>query len=85
MIEQEIPSKKGGALIDALKKEPQKAKGTTETATEVNIRTIIITHLEKQKLIRSKTKLVDDMVILGYEREVVEKQQIGRASCRERV
>lgn len=78
-IEQEIPSHKGGALIDALKKGPQKAKGKgkkvpTETITEVNIRTIIITHLEKQKLIRSKTKLVDDLVILGYEREVVEKQ-----------
>ena len=40
----------------------------------MNIRTIIITHLEKQKLIRSKTKLVDDLVILGYEREVVENQ-----------
>ncbi len=79
VIEQEMPSKKGGALIDALKKEPQKTMGNgknvpTETITEVNIRTIIITHLEKQKLIRSKTKLVDDMVILGYEREVVEKQ-----------
>jgi len=79
VIEQEIPSQKGGALIDALKKEPQKKKGKgkkvpTETITEVNIRTIIITHLEKQKLIRSKTKLVDDLVILGYEREVVENQ-----------
>jgi hypothetical protein len=79
VIEQEIPSEKGGALIDALKKEPQKTKGKgkdipTETIAEVNIRTIIITHLEKQKLIRSKTKLVDDLVILGYEREIVEKQ-----------
>jgi len=71
VIEQEIPSHKGGALIDALKKEPQKTK---ETIAEVNIRTIIITHLEKQKLIQSKTKLVDDLVILGYERAVVEKQ-----------
>ncbi|MBA7584604.1 hypothetical protein ES708_26561 [subsurface metagenome] len=79
VIEQEMPSQKGGSLIDALKKEPQKTKGKgkyipTETITEVNIRTIIITHLEKQKLIRSKTKLVDDLVILGYEREVVENQ-----------
>jgi len=79
VIEQEIPSQKGEALIDALKKDPQKTKREgkkvpTETITEVNIRTIIITHLEKQKLIRSKTKLVDDLVILGYEREVVEKQ-----------
>jgi hypothetical protein len=79
VIEQETPSQKGGALIDALKKEPQKTKGKgkdvpTETITEVNIRTIIITHLEKHKLIQSKTKLIDDLVILGYEREVVEKQ-----------
>jgi len=79
VIEQEMPSQKGGALIDALKKESQETKGKgknvpTETITEVNIRTIIITHLEKQKLIRSKTKLVDDLVILGYEREVVEQQ-----------
>lgn len=79
VIEQEMPSKKGGALIDALKKEPQKTKGKgkkipTETIAEVNIRTIITTHLEKQKLIQSKTKLVDDLVILGYERAVVEKQ-----------
>lgn len=79
VIEQEIPSQKGGALIDALKKEPQKTKGKgknapAETIAEVNIRTIIITHLEKQKLIQSKTKLVDDLVILGYEREIVEKQ-----------
>ena len=79
VIEQEMPSQKGGALINALKKETQKTKGKgkkipTETITEVNIRTIIITHLEKQKLIRSKTKLVDDLVILGYARDVVEKQ-----------
>jgi len=79
VIEQEMPSQKGGALIDALKKEPQKTKGKgkkiqAETIAEVNIRTIIITHLEKQKLIQSKTKLVDDLVILGYERAVVEKQ-----------
>ena len=79
VIEQEIPSEKGGALIDALKQDSQKNKGKgkkipTETISEVNIRTIIITHLEKQKLIRSKTKLIDDLVILGYERELVEKQ-----------
>ena len=79
VIEQELPSEKGGALIDALKKEPKKTKGKgkdipTETITEVNIRTIITTHLEKQTLIQSKTKLVDDLVILGYERAVVEKQ-----------
>jgi len=79
VIEQEMPSEKGGALIDALKKEPQKTKGKgknapTETIEEVNIRTIIVTHLEKQKLIQSKTKLVDDLVILGYERQIVEKQ-----------
>jgi len=79
VIEQEMPSEKGGALIDALKKEPQKTKGkgkkgSTETIAEVNIRTIIVTHLEKQKLIQSKTKLIDDLVILGYEREIVEKQ-----------
>ena len=79
VIEQEMPTKKGGALIDALKQDPRKikAKGkksVAESATEVNIKTIIITHLEKFKLILTKNKLIEDIVILGYDRNLVEQQ-----------
>jgi len=79
VIEQEIPTKKGEALIDALKKEGKKGTAnyntpSTETIAEINLKTIIITHLEKFKLITSKNKLIEDLVILGYGREVVEKQ-----------
>ncbi len=79
VIEQEIPTKKGEALIDALKKEGKKGTAinntpSTESIAEINLKTIIITHLEKFKLISSKNKLIEDLVILGYGREVVEKQ-----------
>ncbi len=79
VIEQEIAPQKGGALIDALKQEGKKVKAiestpSTETIAEINLKTIIITHLEKFKLITTKNKLVEDLVILGYDRDIVEKQ-----------
>ena len=79
VIEQEVPTHKGGALIDALKPDPNKGKdkvpkSVAGTAAEVNIKTIIITHLEKFKLVPTKTKLVEDLVILGYDRDIVEQQ-----------
>ncbi len=79
VIEQEVPSQKGEALIDALKHEGKKGTAinntpATETVAEINLKTIIITHLEKFKLIPNKNKLIEDLVILGYGRDVVEKQ-----------
>ncbi|MFW9946414.1 MAG: WD40 repeat domain-containing protein, partial [Candidatus Odinarchaeota archaeon] len=79
VIEQETEMAKGGALIDALTKENEKeiiaTKRTPQgTITEENLRTIIIHHLEKNKIVPSKTKLVDDIVILGYNKDLVEKQ-----------
>jgi len=79
VIEQEISPQKGGALIDALKQEGKKEKAinntpSAETVAEINLKTIIITHLEKFKLIPNKNKLIEDLAILGYGREVVEKQ-----------
>jgi hypothetical protein len=79
VIEQEVPTHKGGALIDALKPDPNKGKNkkpksVAGTAAELNIKTIIITHLEKFKLVATKSKLVEDLVILGYDRDVVEQQ-----------
>ena len=79
VIEQEIPSQKGGALIDALKQEGKKGKSikgtaSTETVAEINLKTIIITHLENFKLVPTKKKLIDDIGMLGYGRDVVERQ-----------
>ncbi|NVM18479.1 MAG: WD40 repeat domain-containing protein [Candidatus Lokiarchaeota archaeon] len=79
VIEQEVPTQKGGTLINALKMDVKKEKGDSKksvagTAAEVNIKTIIIAHLEKFKLVSTKTKLVEDLVILGYDKDVVEKQ-----------
>ncbi len=79
VIEQEIPTQKGGSLIDALKPLPnmekqEKPKSIAGTAAEVNIKTIIITHLEKFKLVPTKNKLIEDIVILGYDKDMVEQQ-----------
>ncbi len=79
VVEQEITPQKGEALIDALKKDGKKRKTkkstpSTETVAEINLKTIIITHLENFKLITTKNKLIEDIVILGYAREIVEKQ-----------
>ena len=79
VVEQEIPSQKGGALIDALKQEGKKGRvkestPSTETVAEINLKTIIITHLENFKLIPTKKKLIDDIGMLGYGRDTVEKQ-----------
>lgn len=79
VIEQEVPTQKGDALIDALKMDIKKEKedvkkSVSSTAAEVNIKTIIITHLEKFKLVPTKTKLIEDLVILGYDRDMVEQQ-----------
>jgi len=79
VVEQEIASQKGEALIDALKQDNKKEKPknstpSTETVAEINLKTIIVTHLENVKLVPTKTKLIEDIGMLGYGREVVEKQ-----------
>ncbi len=79
VVEQEIPTQKGGALIDALKHEGKKGRTikstpSTETIAEINLKTIIITHLENFKLVNTKQKLIDDIGMLGYGRDDVEKQ-----------
>ena len=79
VVEQEIPSQKGGALIDALKQDGKKRKTikstpSTESIAEINLKTIIITHLENFKLVPTKKKLIDDIGMLGYGRDTVEKQ-----------
>ena len=79
VVEQEIPTQKGGALIDALKQDGKKGDAikstpSTETIAEINLKTIIITHLENFKLVPTKKKLIDDIGMLGYGRDVVEKQ-----------
>jgi len=79
VIEQELPKQRGGMLIDALKPgsnkgKEQKPKSLAGAAAEGNIKTIIITQLEKIKLIPTKSKLIEDLVILGYDRNMVEEQ-----------
>jgi WD40 repeat protein len=79
VIEQELPKQRGGMLIDALKLDPDKGKvnppkSVAGAAAEVNIKTIIITQLEKFKLVPTKSKLIEDIVILGYDRNMVEEQ-----------
>ncbi|MFX0057572.1 MAG: hypothetical protein ACFE85_14955 [Candidatus Hodarchaeota archaeon] len=73
LVIEEVGQAKGASLIDALRKDTDE-KITVEkiSATEENLRTIITHHLEKNKLIPSKTKLVDDIVILGYDETTVE-------------
>ncbi|MBY9013429.1 MAG: WD40 repeat domain-containing protein [Candidatus Lokiarchaeota archaeon] len=79
VIEQEVPKQRGGMLIDALKpdsviRKQEKPKSVAGAAAEGNIKTIIITQLEKIKLIPTKSKLIEDLVILGYDRNMVEEQ-----------
>ncbi|MFX0032865.1 MAG: FG-GAP repeat domain-containing protein [Candidatus Hodarchaeota archaeon] len=79
VIEKEVEKPKGEALIDALTKEPeietvQNKRAPQGTITEENLRTIIIHHLEKNRIIASKTKFIEDIVILGYDKDLVESQ-----------
>jgi len=63
---------RGAPLIDALHKESGEIVVEEKSVTEENLRYIIIHHLEKQKIIGSKTKLIDDIVLLGYNKNTVE-------------
>jgi hypothetical protein len=78
VIEQEIPQTRGSALIDALRKDViqpdsnQKAAPTLSVAEE-NLKTIIIHYIEKNKIVSSKNQVINDIVLLGYNQDVVEK------------
>jgi hypothetical protein len=72
LVIEEVGKAKGASLIDALKKDTQEAPTEEKSITEENLRTIIIHYLEKNKLIPSKTKLIEDIVILGYTEKMVE-------------
>jgi len=61
---------KGSALIDALKKESEATTPQTSIKNE-NLRYIIIDYLERNNVVASKNKIVDDIVILGYDKETV--------------
>lgn len=79
VIEQEVPTAKGGALIDALRKDTQQTEVVEVTVSkgtiaEENLKTIIIHHLEKNKIVETKSKLINDIVLLGYTQNDVEKQ-----------
>ncbi|TFG14237.1 MAG: WD40 repeat domain-containing protein [Promethearchaeota archaeon] len=61
---------KGSALIDALKKESEATTPQTSIKNE-NLRYIIIDYLERNNVVASKNKMIDDIVILGYDKETV--------------
>jgi WD40 repeat protein len=65
VIEDDI-EEKGAPLIDALKKENE-GKTSQATIKNENLRYIITDYLERNKIIVSKGKIVEDIVILGYE------------------
>ena len=69
VIEGDI-EEKGSALIDALKKESEATTPQTSIKNE-NLRYIIIDYLERNNVVASKNKIVDDIVILGYDKETV--------------
>ena len=78
VIEQEIPQTKGSTLIDALRKDNSQVESTQTqiqltSIVEENLRTIIIHYFEKTPIVESKAKLVNDIILLGYSEDVVEK------------
>lgn len=71
VIEDEV-KEIGASLIDALQKESKERINEEKSVTTENLKYIIIHYLEKNKVVSSKTKLLDDIVILGYNEVVVE-------------
>lgn len=72
LVIEEVGQAKGASLIDALRKDNHEKESEELSVTEKNLRTIIIHHLERNKLIPTKTKFVNDIVILGYNEKTVE-------------
>jgi len=70
VIEGDI-EEKGSALIDALKKESEATISSQVSIKNENLRYIIIDYMERNKIVASKGKIIDDIVILGYDKESV--------------
>lgn len=62
---------KGATLIDALKKETEGIKSSQSSIKNENLRYIIINYLERNNIVATKGKIVDDIVILGYDKKDV--------------
>lgn len=70
VIEDDI-EEQGVALIDALKKETE-VKTSQVAIKNENLRYIITDYLERNKVVASKGRIVDDIVILGYDKQSVD-------------
>jgi WD40 repeat protein len=70
VIEDDI-EEQGAALIDALKKE-NGGKTSQVAIKNENLRYIITDYLERNKVVSSKGKIVEDIVILGYDKQSVD-------------
>ena len=70
VIEDDI-EEQGAALIDALKKENE-VKTSQVTIKNENLRYIITDYLERNKVVASKGRIVDDIIILGYDKQSVD-------------
>ena len=59
-------------LIEALQKDATIESQSTPQVIDENLRYIILHYFEKNRIVRTKTKLINDIVILGYNEELVE-------------
>ena len=73
-IETEIVASKGASLIRALQKEKTPDKSEEQLKIDENLRYIITHNLEKNKVIPTRTKLINEITILGYSESDVEEQ-----------
>ncbi|MHA1497073.1 MAG: FG-GAP repeat domain-containing protein [Promethearchaeota archaeon] len=73
-IETEIVAAKGASLIRALQKEKTPDKSEEQLKIDENLRYIITHNLEKNKVIPTRTKLINEITILGYSESDVEEQ-----------
>jgi len=70
----EETTSKGADLIRALQKEKAPDKSEEQLKIDENLRYIIMHNLEKLKLIPTRTKLINEVTILGYSESDVEEQ-----------
>ncbi len=73
-IETEIVASKGASLIRALQKEKAPDKSEEQLKIDENLRYIITHNLEKNRVIPTRTKLINEIIILGYSESDVEEQ-----------
>ncbi|MHA1193849.1 MAG: FG-GAP repeat domain-containing protein, partial [Promethearchaeota archaeon] len=72
IVEEAAP--KGASLIRALQKEKTPDKSEEQLKIDENLRYIITHNLEKNKVILTRTKLINEITILGYSESDVEEQ-----------